>query len=230
MLGEEDGSDIWASTFHSTCARILRRNGDRLGYTSHFTIYDTDDSRRLMKDCLKALNIEEKMLPVRGVLGEISRAKDSLISVEEFETQAGMDFRLSQIAKAYRMYQKRLKDADAMDFDDLIVKTVELFTQCPDVLEFYQNKFRYLMVDEYQDTNHAQYVFVRLLAQKYGNLCVVGDDDQSIYKFRGATIENILSFEKTFPDAKVIRLEQNNRSTQTIRVAANEGVSHNTQL
>ncbi len=229
MLGEEDGGDIWASTFHSTCARILRRDGDRLGYTSHFTIYDTDDSRRLMKDCLKALNIEEKMLPVRGVLGEISRAKDSLISVEEFETQAGMDFRLSQIAKAYRMYQKRLKDANAMDFDDLIVKTVELFTQCPDVLEFYQNKFRYLMVDEYQDTNHAQYVFVRLLAQKYGNLCVVGDDDQSIYKFRGATIENILSFEKTFPDAKVIRLEQNYRSTQTILDAANEVISHNTQ-
>lgn len=229
MLGEEDGNDIWASTFHSTCARILRREGDRLGYTSHFTIYDTDDSKRLMKDCMKALNIEEKMLPVRAVLSEISRAKDSLISVEEFEQQAGMDFRLSQVAKAYRMYQKRLKDADAMDFDDLIVNTVTLFTQCPDVLEYYQNRFRYLMVDEYQDTNHAQYVFIKLLAEKYGNLCVVGDDDQSIYKFRGATIENIMSFEKTFPDAKVIRLEQNYRSTQTILDAANAVIAHNTQ-
>lgn len=229
MLGEEDGNDIWASTFHSTCARILRREGDRLGYTSHFTIYDTDDSKRLMKDCLKTLHIEEKMLPVRAVLGEISRAKDSLVSVEEFEQQAGMDLRLSQIAKAYRMYQKRLKDADAMDFDDLIVNTVALFTQCPDVLEYYQNRFRYLMVDEYQDTNHAQYVFIKLLAEKYGNLCVVGDDDQSIYKFRGATIENIMSFEKTFPDAKVIRLEQNYRSTQTILDAANAVIAHNTQ-
>ena len=229
MLGEEDGNDIWASTFHSTCARILRREGDRLGYTSHFTIYDTDDSKRLMKDCMKALNIEEKMLPVRAVLSEISRAKDSLISVEEFEQQAGMDFRLSQVAKAYRVYQKRLKDADAMDFDDLIVNAVTLFTQCPDVLEYYQNRFRYLMVDEYQDTNHAQYVFIKLLAEKYGNLCVVGDDDQSIYKFRGATIENIMSFEKTFPDAKVIRLEQNYRSTQTILDAANAVIAHNTQ-
>ena len=229
MLGEEDGNDIWASTFHSTCARILRREGDRLGYTSHFTIYDTDDSKRLMKDCMKALNIEEKMLPVRAVLSEISRAKDSLISVEEFEQQAGMDFRLSQVAKAYRVYQKRLKDADAMDFDDLIVNTATLFTQCPDVLEYYQNRFRYLMVDEYQDTNHAQYVFIKLLAEKYGNLCVVGDDDQSIYKFRGATIENIMSFEKTFPDAKVIRLEQNYRSTQTILDAANAVIAHNTQ-
>lgn len=228
MLGGE-GDDIWASTFHSTCARILRRDGDRLGYTSHFTIYDTDDSRRLMKDCLKTLQIEEKMLPAKAVLAEISRAKDSLISVEEFEQQAGLDFRLSQIAKAYRLYQKRLKDADAMDFDDLIVKTVELFQQCPDVLEYYQNRFRYLMVDEYQDTNHAQYLFIRLLAEKSGNLCVVGDDDQSIYKFRGATIENIMSFEKTFPDAKVIRLEQNYRSTQTILDAANEVISHNTQ-
>lgn len=228
MLGQE-GEDIWASTFHSTCARILRRDGDRLGYTSHFTIYDTDDSRRLMKECLKSLGIEEKMLPVKAVLGEISRAKDSLISPEEFTAQAGLDFRLSQIAKAYTLYQKRLRDADAMDFDDLIFKTVELFQECPEVLEFYQDKFRYLMVDEYQDTNHAQYLFVRLLTEKRGNLCVVGDDDQSIYKFRGATIENIMSFEKTFPDAKVIRLEQNYRSTQTILDAANGVISHNTQ-
>ncbi len=228
MLGES-GNDIWASTFHSTCARILRRDGDRLGYTSHFTIYDTDDSKRLMKDCLKTLHIEEKSLPVRAVLNEISRAKDSMISPEEFERQAGMDFRNSQVAKAYTMYQKRMKDADAMDFDDLIVKTVELFQECPDVLAYYQDRFRYLMVDEYQDTNHAQYLFIKLLAQKSGNLCVVGDDDQSIYKFRGATIENIMSFEKTFPDAKVIRLEQNYRSTQTILDAANAVISHNTQ-
>ena len=198
MLGQE-GEDIWASTFHSTCARILRRDGDRLGYTSHFTIYDTDDSRRLMKECLKSLGIEEKMLPVKAVLGEISRAKDSLISPEEFTAQAGLDFRLSQIAKAYTLYQKRLRDADAMDFDDLIFKTVELFQECPQVLEFYQDKFRYLMVDEYQDTNTPSTCLCGCWQRRRATLCVVGDDDQSIYKFRGATIENIMSFEKTFP-------------------------------
>ena len=207
--------------------RILRRDGERLGYTPHFTIYDTDDSRRLMKEVLKELEISERALSVRGALSEISRAKDQLLSPEEFARQAGDDYRLKQVARAYRLYQARLEDADAMDFDDLIVKAVELFQTCPDVLDYYQNRFRYLMVDEYQDTNHAQYQFVSLLAQKSGNLCVVGDDDQSIYKFRGATIENILNFEEDFPGARVVRLEQNYRSTQNILDAANGVISHN---
>ena len=228
MLGE-DGNDIWASTFHSTCARILRRDGERLGYSNHFAIYDTDDMRRLMKDVLKQLDISEKNFPIKSVLSEISRAKDTLTSVEDFMSGAGNDFRLKQVARAYELYQKRLKDSDAMDFDDLIVNTVRLFQECPDVLEYYQNRFRYLMVDEYQDTNHAQYMFVRLLAEKSRNICVVGDDDQSIYKFRGATIENILSFEKTFSNAKVIRLEQNYRSTQNILDAANAVIENNTE-
>lgn len=226
MLGES-GNDVWASTFHSCCARILRRDGDRIGYSSHFTVYDTDDQRRLMKNILKEMGVSEKSLPPRTVLNEISRAKDTLISPEEYARSASGDYRLNLISKAYSTYQARLKDADAMDFDDLIVKTVELFNTCPDVLEYYQNRFRYLMVDEYQDTNHAQYVFVKLLAEKNQNLCVVGDDDQSIYRFRGATIENILSFEQTFPRAKVIRLEQNYRSTQTILDAANAVIEHN---
>ncbi len=228
MLGPA-GGDIWASTFHSTCARMLRRDGERLGYTSHFTIYDTDDSRRLIKDCQKALNIDDKVLPYKSILSAISHAKDSLISPKEYEQQAGRDNRLVMIAQAYQLYQERLKEADAMDFDDLICNAVRLFEECPDVLEYYQDKFRYVMVDEYQDTNHAQYVFVKLLAQKRQNLCVVGDDDQSIYKFRGATIENIMSFEKTFPRAAVIRLEQNYRSTQNILDAANAVISNNTE-
>ena len=215
MLGET-ANDIWASTFHSTCARILRRDGERIGYSSHFTVYDTDDQRRLMKSILKELDISEKNITPKSILNEISRAKDSLISPAEYALTVGDDFRLKIISRAYTTYQKRLEDADAMDFDDLINKVVELFKKCPDVLEYYQNRFRYLMVDEYQDTNHAQYTFVRMLAEKSGNLCVVGDDDQSIYKFRGATIENILSFENTFQNATVIRLEQNYRSTQNI--------------
>lgn len=228
MLGDE-GMDVWASTFHSTCARILRRDGERLGFTRHFTIYDTDDSKRLMKDCLRALKIDEKSLPVRSVLNEISHAKDNLIGPREYSDDAGPDSRLILIAQAYSLYQQRLKEADAMDFDDLIFHTVRLFQAAPDVLDYYRDRFRYILVDEYQDTNHAQYVFVRLLAEKSRNLCVVGDDDQSIYKFRGATIENIMSFEKTFPDAKVIRLEQNYRSTQNILDAANAVIAHNTQ-
>ena len=226
MLGE-GGEEVWASTFHSSCARILRRDGDRLGYTSHFTIYDTDDSRRLMKEVLKELEISERALSPRAVLGEISRAKDQLISPEEYAQSAGDDFRRKQVARAYRLYQRRLEDGDAMDFDDLLVNAVRLFQKCPDVLEYYQNRFRYLMVDEYQDTNHAQYEFVSLLAQRSGNLCVVGDDDQSIYKFRGATIENILHFEEDFPGAKVVRLEQNYRSTQNILDAANAVIANN---
>lgn len=228
MLGET-ANDIWASTFHSTCARILRRDGERIGYSSHFTVYDTDDQRRLMKSILKELDISEKNITPKSILNEISRAKDSLISPAEYALTVGDDFRLKIISRAYTTYQKRLEDADAMDFDDLINKIVELFKKCPDVLEYYQNRFRYLMVDEYQDTNHAQYTFVRMLAEKSGNLCVVGDDDQSIYKFRGATIENILSFENTFQNATVIRLEQNYRSTQNILDAANAVIEHNTE-
>lgn len=228
MLGETT-NDIWASTFHSTCARILRRDGERIGYSSHFTVYDTDDQRRLMKSILKELDISEKNITPKSILNEISRAKDSLISPAEYALTVGDDFRLKIISRAYTTYQKRLEDADAMDFDDLINKVVELFKKCPDVLEYYQNRFRYLMVDEYQDTNHAQYTFVRMLAEKSGNLCVVGDDDQSIYKFRGATIENILSFENTFQNATVIRLEQNYRSTQNILDAANAVIEHNTE-
>ena len=228
MLGET-ANDIWASTFHSSCARILRRDGERIGYSSHFTVYDTDDQRRLMKNILKELDISEKNITPKSILNEISRAKDSLISPAEYALTVGDDFRLKIISRAYTTYQKRLEDADAMDFDDLINKVVELFKKCPDVLEYYQNRFRYLMVDEYQDTNHAQYTFVRMLAEKSGNLCVVGDDDQSIYKFRGATIENILSFENTFQNATVIRLEQNYRSTQNILDAANAVIEHNTE-
>ncbi len=226
MLGEP-GNDIWASTFHASCARILRRDGDRLGYTSHFTIYDTDDSRRLMKDVMRQLNIAEKALSHRAVLAEISRAKEQLVSPREYEMTAEKDYRLQQVSRCYTLYQRRLEDADAMDFDDLLVNAVRLFEKAPEVLEYYQDKFQYIMVDEYQDTNHAQYEFVNLLAKKSGNLCVVGDDDQSIYKFRGATIENILNFEQDNPGAKVVRLEQNYRSTQNILDAANAVIENN---
>lgn len=226
MLGEE-GGQVWAATFHSTCARILRRDGDRIGYTSHFTVYDTDDAKRLVKDCQKALNIDDKMLSHKTILSEISHAKDSMIDPSEYKRQAGSDFRLVQVASVYEMYQRKLKEADAMDFDDLLCNTVKLLQASPEVLEYYQNRFRYILVDEYQDTNRVQYQFIRLLSEKHRNLCVVGDDDQSIYKFRGATIENIMSFEKTYPDAMVIRLEQNYRSTQNILNAANAVISHN---
>lgn len=224
----EGGSDIWAATFHSTCARILRRYGDRIGFTSHFTVYGTDDQKKLVKDILKQLNYDEKMLPVKRVFNEISKAKDEMLTPQEMLKRAGYDNLKQSVAKVYEIYQSRLKTADAMDFDDMLCKTVELFQNCPDILEFYQNQFKYIMVDEYQDTNKVQYKFVSMLAAKYGNICVVGDDDQSIYKFRGATIENILSFENTFKGAKIIRLEQNYRSTQNILNAANGVISNNT--
>lgn len=228
MLGAE-GDEVCASTFHSFCARILRREGETLGYSRHFTIYDTDDSRRLMKNCMKELNIDEKTLGHKAILGEISRAKDELVDPAEYAAahENGADMRLRLVARAYRLYQQKLRDADAMDFDDLLCRTVELFRTHPEVLERYQNRFRYLMVDEYQDTNHAQYQLVSLLAAKSGNLCVVGDDDQSIYKFRGATIENILGFEEEFSGCRVIRLEQNYRSTQRILTAANGVIACN---
>lgn len=226
ILGS-DGEEIWASTFHATCARMLRRDADKLGYSKHFTIYDTDDTKRLIKECQKALGIDDKKIPYKSALSEISHAKDSMIGPDEYYHAAGTDLRLVKIGEMYRMYQKRLKEADAMDFDDLIFKAIELFQKNPDVLECYQNRFRYIMVDEYQDTSRAQYLFIKLLSEKNRNLCVVGDDDQSIYQFRGATIENILNFEKTFPNAKVIRLEQNYRSTKTILNAANAVIENN---
>ncbi len=227
MLGEE-ARDVAASTFHSCCVRILRRDIERLGYSRSFTIYDTDDSQRLLKDAMSELKIDEKLFKPKVVLGEISRAKDSMISPDAYLQTAGSDYRRQEIAKIYRRYQAKLLRANALDFDDIICKTVELFEQYPDVLEYYQDRWRYILVDEYQDTNHAQFRLVSLLARKHQNLCVVGDDDQSIYKFRGATIENILGFEEQFPGAAVIRLEQNYRSTQNILEAAN-GVIQNNQ-
>ena len=223
----EGGADIWAATFHSTCARILRRYGDRLGYTSHFTVYSTDDQKRLVKEIIKQLQLDEHVFQARMVLTEISRAKDKMLEPKDLLKNEEFDFRASSIAKIYEIYQAKLKTSDAMDFDDLLCNAVKLFRQEPEILGFYQNQFKYIMVDEYQDTNKVQYQFVSMLAQKYGNICVVGDDDQSIYKFRGATIENILSFENTFKGAKVIRLEQNYRSTQNILDAANAVIANN---
>lgn len=226
MLGES-ARDIWASTFHSACVRILRRNADRIGFSSNFTIYDTDDSKKVIKDCLKQLGFSDKTLPPKTILNEISSAKDSLIGPEEFCESNYSDVRLRNIGYVYKAYQEHLKSADAMDFDDIIVNTVRMLQQHDDVLAYYQRKFRYVLVDEYQDTNHAQYLLTSLLAGGHGNICVVGDDDQSIYKFRGATIENILSFEQQYKNAKLIRLEQNYRSTQTILDAANSVISNN---
>lgn len=225
---DEGGDDIWAATFHSTCSRILRRYGDRIGYTNKFTVYDTDDTKRLMKDILKQLSVDEKILSHKTVLNEISRAKDKMITPEMMKSEAGCDSRKITISKAYAIYQERLKSGNAMDFDDLLMNTVLLFEKCPEILQYYQNLFKYIMVDEYQDTNKVQYKFVSMLAEKHGNICVVGDDDQSIYKFRGATIENILSFENTFKGANVIRLEQNYRSTKNILNAANNVIANNT--
>lgn len=229
ILGENDGNSIWASTFHSCCVRILRRDGERLGYTSHFTIYDTDDSKRVIKECQRLLNFDDKLINAKTILSEISRAKDSLITPAQYLADNSSDPRKSMIGRAYEKYQELLKNADAMDFDDIIVNTVKLLSQHTEVREHYQNKFKYVMVDEYQDTNHAQYKLTSLLAGGYKNLCVVGDDDQSIYKFRGATIENILKFEFQYSNAKVIRLEQNYRSTQNILDAANAVISNNSE-
>ena len=218
---------IWVSTFHSTCVRILRRYIDRLGYDNHFTIYDTDDQKGIMKEVCKKLQIDTKMLKERTILSAISSAKDELIDPQEYEMQNGFDYNGSRIAKAYREYQATLKKNNALDFDDLIMKTVELFKADAQVLASYQDRFRYIMVDEYQDTNSAQFELIRLLADKNRNLCVVGDDDQSIYKFRGANIRNILDFEKVYPDACVIKLEQNYRSTQMVLDAANAVIKNN---
>ena len=226
MLGEK-GNDVWASTFHSCCVRILRRDSERIGFSKHFTIYDTDDSKRVMKEVLRVLDIDEKRLPVKYVLNEIGRAKDSLMTPDDYTASAGYDTNKKLIGQAFAKYEEMLKKADAMDFDDIIVNTVKLLKENPDVLEYYQRRFRYVMVDEYQDTNHAQYILTSLLANGYRNICVVGDDDQSIYKFRGATIENILSFENQYEETAVIRLEQNYRSTSVILDAANAVIKNN---
>ena len=222
------GADqIWVSTFHSCCVRILRRHIDRIGYDNAFTIYDTDDQKSVMKAVCKRLNIDTKTYKERSILGEISSAKDDLVDVREYEVQAAGDYHKQIYARAYREYQETLKKSNALDFDDIIVKTVELFKSCPEILDSYQERFRYIMIDEYQDTNLAQFELVRLLAEKYRNLCVVGDDDQSIYRFRGANIRNILDFELHYPEAKIIKLEQNYRSTQNILDAANAVIKNN---
>lgn len=220
---------IWVSTFHSACVRILRRHIDNLGYDTNFTIYDTDDQKSLMKDVCRKLNIDTKVYKERSLLAQISHAKDELLTPDDMEMKAAGDYNIKKVASVYREYQAALRKNNALDFDDLIVKTVELFQNCGAVLEYYQERFKYIMVDEYQDTNTAQFKFISLLAQKYENLCVVGDDDQSIYKFRGANIGNILGFERVFPDAKVIRLEQNYRSTKNILNAANQVIANNTE-
>ncbi len=228
MLGEK-ANDIQASTFHSACVRILRRDIDKLGYDKKFTIYDSDDSQRVIKDIIKNLSLDDKMFTPKSLLSAISKYKDTLIPPEEALSLAGSDYYRQVCAKVYCAYQKRLVSNNALDFDDIIVNTVKLLSEFPETLEYYQNRFKYIMVDEYQDTNHAQYMLVGLLSKSHKNLCVVGDDDQSIYRFRGATIENILSFEKQFQNAKVIRLEQNYRCTQTILDAANAVIKNNTQ-
>ena len=228
MLGTR-GEDVHAATFHAACSRILRAEIEALGYNRNFTIYDTDDSVRVIKDAMAELHISDKNFAPKALLGNISRAKDKMLTPEGLRQSAGDNFVLQVTARIYGRYQQMLKDANALDFDDIILLTVKLFQQFPEVLQKYQRRYRYIMVDEYQDTNHAQYLLVSLLAAAHGNLCVVGDDDQSIYKFRGATIENILSFEQQFGQTKVIRLEQNYRSTGTILDAANAVISRNSQ-
>lgn len=226
MLGPA-GEGVWASTFHSACVKFLRRDIDKLGYPQQFNIFDRADQLTVVKECLKELNLSDKIFPPKAVLSTIGRAKDELLTPDEYAKIQASDFRLAQIAKIYALYQKKLKTYGALDFDDIIMQTVKLFEKETDVLAYYQNKFKYVLVDEYQDTNHAQYRLVSLLAGKHRNLCVVGDDDQSIYKFRGANIENILGFERQFPEAKVVKLEENYRSTATILDAANGVIKNN---
>ncbi|MDR1101788.1 MAG: UvrD-helicase domain-containing protein [Clostridiales bacterium] len=226
MLGDE-AVNVWAHTFHACCMRILRRDIDKIGFPTTFNIFDTGDQKTLIKQCLQTLNFDEKKFDIKSILRQISRVKDELIDPAEFADSCGNDFRMKQISKIYDLYQRRLKENNALDFDDIIAKTVFLFEREPEILERYKNQFKYIMVDEFQDTNHAQYRLICMLTGRDGNLCVVGDDDQSIYRFRGATIENILNFEKQFPHAKVIKLEQNYRSTQNILDAANHVISNN---
>ncbi len=225
-LGDSD-SGVWAGTFHSVCGKILRRYADRIGYTQNFTIYDTDDQKRLLKEIIRDNNLDDKIFQPKSVLSIISAQKEKLISPEDYEATVGNDYRLKTVAKLYGIYENRLITADAMDFDGMISNCVKLLSENEDVLDYYSSKFRYIMVDEYQDTNHSQYILTKLLAGKYKNICVVGDDDQSIYRFRGATIENILSFERQYKNAKVIKLEQNYRSTGNILNAANAVIANN---
>ncbi len=226
-LVPESSDDIWIRTFHSCCVRILRRDIASLGYKSEFTIYDTNDQKKIVKDCIKACGLNEDNFPPKSVISRISDCKNKDISPEEYEASCGSVYRDRQYARLYTAYEKTLKENNALDFDDLILKTVLLFKKCPEVLEYYQNKFKYILVDEYQDTNGCQFKLVEMLAKKHRNLCVVGDDDQSIYKFRGADISNILNFEKYFEEAKVVKLEQNYRSTQNILTAANKVIANN---
>ena len=228
MLGPQ-GQDVWALTFHAACCRILRRDIERLGYTSSFTIYDAADSERVLKDIIKDMGLDDKTFPAKYVLSVISREKDKMVSADDYTLKAenAQDVRMWHIAKAYRIYQQKLKENNAVDFDDIIFLTVKLLQEHEDVRTYYQRKFKYVLVDEYQDTNHMQYLLTSLLAGGYGNICVVGDDDQSIYRFRGATIENILSFEKQYHGSRVIRLEQNYRSTKSILTAANAVIANN---
>ncbi len=224
---ENTATDIMTGTFHSVCVRILRQHGERMGYRQGFTIYDSDDTKKALLSAMSRCGIDEKLLPVKGVASAISRAKDRMLTPDDFAAEAGMDFRQKQIARVYEEYQRYLRESNALDFDDIIMQTVLLLKNHPDVREAYQKRFRYVCVDEFQDTNVAQLHLTVLLSDFYRNLMVVGDDDQSIYRFRGATIENILTFDKTYPDARVIKLEQNYRSTQNILDAANAVISHN---
>lgn len=219
--------DIWVSTFHSACVRILRRDIEKIGYDKNFVIYDTQDQKSLVSDCIKELDLNEKQYTPKGMLSAISKAKDKMVSPDEYLLEFGNDYRNKKVADVYRLYQKKLKKDNALDFDDIIIKIIELFKKDEEILRYYQDRFRYIMVDEYQDTNRPQYEFVNLLAKRYRNLCVVGDDDQSIYGWRGADIKNILDFEKDYPEAKVIKLEQNYRSTQIILDAANNVIDNN---
>ena len=224
---EATAGDIWAGTFHSICVRILRQHGERMGYRSGFTIYDTDDTKKAMISAMKRCGIDEKLLPVKGVINAVSRAKDQLLTPDDYAMEAGRDFRQKQIARVYEAYQQILRESNALDFDDIIMQTVLLFEKYPEVAEAYQRRFRYVCVDEFQDTNVAQMRLTAILSKGHNNLMVVGDDDQSIYRFRGATIENILTFDKLYPGAKTVKLEQNYRSTQNILDAANAVIANN---
>ena len=226
MLGY--GSDsVWVSTFHSACVRILRRHINNLGYENNFSIYDSDDQKKVIKEIYKRLNIDSKQLPEKAAINSISKAKEQYQTPDEYKSETMGNYREEQIARIYIEYQKQLKNSNALDFDDLIMKTVELFERFPEVLNVWQDRFRYIMVDEYQDTNRVQFLLLKKLSERYRNLCVVGDDDQSVYGFRGADIRNILDFENVYPDTRVIKLEQNYRSTKCILEAANGVIHHN---
>ncbi len=227
VIGEDGADEAWAGTFHSICMRILRRFGEKVGYKSGFTVYDADDAKKLICECMKSLEIDEKFLPPKEVLGAISRAKDELLTPDDYADEVGFDVKKKHISQIYNLYQEKLYSSNALDFDDIIVSTVKLLRENSDIRKYYQKKFKYCCVDEYQDTNYAQFKLCELLAAGYNNLMVVGDDDQSIYKFRGATIENILNFDRVYPNAKVIKLEQNYRSTSNILGAANSIIKNN---